>query len=61
MSVSFLCELLAIAVNFTFRSTIYRIEARSENVIGAQGGRAKFRSFLREGEALYKDAYYLRV
>ena len=34
-------------VNFTFRSTIYRLEARSENAIGAQGGHAKFRSFLR--------------
>ena len=45
--VSFLCELLAIVVNFMFRSTIYRLEARSENAMGAQGGLAKFRAFLR--------------
>ena len=42
LSVSFLCELLAIVVKFMFRSTIYRLEARSENAIGAQGGHAKF-------------------
>ena len=45
--VSFLCELLAIVVNFMFRSTMYLSHVSSENVIRAQRGLANFRSFLR--------------